>query len=87
MNQGPRKGVELGDKFLVVGLGQSINVCDTLMELGHLEILHGNVSVVHVQERNSTARSCKFDSSSDSKGFTKTTLNAGSVVRNLLLAQ
>jgi len=87
MNQGSENGVELGDKFLVVGLGQLINDCDTQKELGRLEILRGNVSVVHVQERISTARSCKFDSSYDTKGFTMATLDAGSEVRNLPLAQ
>jgi len=87
MNQGSENGVELGDKFLVVGLGQSIIDPDNQEELGRREILRGNVSVVHVQERISTARSCEFDSSSNVKGFTMDTLDAGSEVRNLPLDQ
>jgi len=87
MNKGSEHGVELGDKFMVVGLGQSIVDSDTQEELGRLEILRGNVSVVHVQERIATARSCKFDSSSDAKGFTTAALAGGSEAVNLPLAQ
>jgi len=73
MNKGSENGVELGDKFLVVGLGQSIIDSDTQEELGRLEVLRGHVKVSHVQERISTARSCEFEQHPDVSGINNAT--------------
>ena len=73
MNRGSEHGVEVGDKFLVIGLGQLIIDPDTQEVLGRLEIVRGKVSVTHVQEKLATARSCEFEKFSDVKEIKKVT--------------
>lgn len=73
MNKGSEHGVETGDRFLVIGLGQSIIDPDTQEELGRLEIVRGKVDVTHVQAKIATARSCEFEKFSDVKEIKKVT--------------
>lgn len=73
MNKGSEHGVKIGDRFLVIGLGQSIIDPDTQEELGRLEIVRGKVDVTHVQEKIATARSCEFEKFSDVKEIKKVT--------------
>lgn len=80
MNRGADHGISNGDMFLVVGLGQTIVDPDTQQELERLEIVRGKVSVFHVQEKISSARSCEFERSSDVKEIKKVTSRGGGVV-------
>ena len=73
INKGTENGIKAGDKFLVVGLGASITDPDTHEELERLEIVRGKVSVSHVQEKISTARSCEIEKTSDVKEIKKVT--------------
>lgn len=82
MNKGSENGVEEGDEFLVVGLGQSIIDSDNQEELGRLEIRRGNVKVFHIQERISTAHSCEFEKLHDVKGVKDATSLGGSETVN-----
>ena len=83
MNKGSENGVEEGDRFLVVGLGQSIIDSDTQEELGRLEIRRGNVSVFHIQERISSAHSCEFEKFSIENETHKITSSGGNGAANL----
>lgn len=80
MNRGSEHGVNNGDKFLIVGLGPVIIDPDTQEELERLEIVRGKVSVFHVQEKISSARSCEFMRSSDVKEIKKVTSRGGGVI-------
>lgn len=84
MNKGSTHGVEVGDQFLVVGLGQSIIDPDTQEELGQLEIVRGKVSVTHVQEKIATARSCEFEKFSDIKETKKVTSRSMGALAGLM---
>jgi hypothetical protein len=77
MNKGADQGVKVGDKFLVVGLGESIVDPDTQEELERLEIVRGKVCITHVQQKISTARSYEFEKSSDVKEIKKVTTRGG----------
>lgn len=80
MNRGTEHGVKNGDKFLVVGLGPMITDPDTQEKLEQLEIVRGKVSVFHVQDKISSARSCEFERSSDVKEIKKVTSRGGGMV-------
>ncbi|GAB3785887.1 hypothetical protein [Dyella agri] len=80
MNRGSEHGVNNGDKFLIVGIGPVIIDPDTQEELERLEIVRGKVSVFHVQEKISSARSCEFERSSDVKEIKKVTSRGGGVI-------
>lgn len=87
INKGAEQGVKTGDKFLVVGLGSEIIDPDTGEDLGKLEIVRGKVSVTHIQEKMSTARSCEFEKSSDVKEITKVSARGGSAIASILGSQ
>jgi len=77
INKGAEHGVEPGQKFLIVGLGDLITDPDTGEELGKLEMLRGKVTAVHVQEKISTLESCEYEKASDIKEITKVTSAGG----------
>lgn len=71
INKGFDQGVEIGQKYLVVGLGEMIIDPDTKEELGQLEIVRGRVIVTHVQQNIATAESYEYDKSADVKEIKK----------------
>ena len=73
LNRGSEHGIKNGDRFLIVGLGPTIVDPDTQEELERLEVVRGKVSVIHVQEKISTARSCEIERTSDVKEIKKIT--------------
>lgn len=73
INLGTEKGVKLGDKFLIVGLGDIIIDPDTEEELGRLEIVRGKTTVTHVQDKMSTIKSCEYEKTPDKREIKKTT--------------
>lgn len=54
LNLGSEDGLELGDKFIIYGLGQDIVDPDTGEELGVLEIVRGKAKITHLQPRLAT---------------------------------
>lgn len=77
INKGEEHGVQPGQKFLIVGLGDLITDPDTGEELGQLEMLRGKVVAVHVQEKISTLESCEYEKESDVKEIKKVTSTGG----------
>jgi len=71
INKGSEQGVDAGQKYLVVGLGEIIIDPDTKEELEQLEIVRGRVVVTHVQKKIATAESCEYDKSADVKEIKK----------------
>lgn len=71
LNAGSDRGVTLGKRFLIIGLGETIIDPDTNEELERLEIVRGKAQVTHVQERISTLRSVDLDRRGDVKEVTK----------------
>ncbi len=57
INRGSADGVNVGDRFLVFGVGPMINDPDTGEHLGQLELVRGRGEAVHVQEHLTTIRS------------------------------
>lgn len=77
-NMGSENGIVIGDKFLIVGLGEVIIDPDTQEELEQLEIVRGKAVVTHVQPKISTLQSCEYEKSSDIREIKKVT-SRGSV--------
>lgn len=61
INRGTNDMVKVGDSFLIFGLGAEITDPDTGENLGHLELVRGQVKVIHLQERLATAKSSKME--------------------------
>jgi hypothetical protein len=61
INAGSEKGVGLGDKFLIVGLGETIKDPETNEELEQLEIVKGRGEISHVQSKIATLRSSEIE--------------------------
>ncbi|MEF9481040.1 hypothetical protein [Ralstonia sp. 1B3] len=80
INAGELKGIGLGDKFLLVGLGDIVVDPDTNEELDRLEIVRGKVKVVHVQSKISTVQSCEYVKADDVKQIKKVTSRATGLV-------
>jgi hypothetical protein len=57
INRGANDGVQVGDRYLVYGLGPELKDPETGEGLGQLEIVRGRAAVVHVQQRMATLRS------------------------------
>ena len=83
-NKGSDHDVKEGDRFLVVGLGPTVIDPDTQEELERLEIVRGKVSVTHVQQKISTARSCEIEKSSDVKEIKKVSSRGNSGLASFL---
>jgi len=71
IDAGERRGVKLGERFLLVGLGETITDPETNEELERLEIVRGRVQVTHVQEKIATLRSYENERASDVKEIKK----------------
>lgn len=77
MDKGLNCEVATGQRYLVVGLGDVISDPETGEELERLEIVRGRVSVMHVQEKIATLKSCDYESSEDTKEIKKVTSRGG----------
>lgn len=77
INKGSDQDVEVGQKYLIVGLGEIIKDPDTGEELENLEIVRGRVVVVHVQPKISTLKSCDYEVSEGVKEIKKVTSRGG----------
>lgn len=77
VDKGAEHGVESGDRFIVVGLGDVLLDPDTNEELERLEIVRGRVVVTHVQKKISTLTSCEYEKSEDVRDITKVTSRGG----------
>ncbi len=77
INKGSDQAVQVGQKYLVVGLGEIITDPDTKEELEQLEIVRGRVVVEHVQPKIATLRSCEYETSEDKKEIKKVTSRGG----------
>ena len=82
MNKGEDHGVDIGQKFLIVGMGEIITDPDTGEELEQLEIVRGKVEVTHVQNKISTLNSYEFDKDSDITEITK--VRSGNALASIL---
>ncbi|WP_152662884.1 hypothetical protein [Halomonas sp. HG01] len=80
VNKGYDNGVEVGQKFLVVGIGDVIRDPDTGEELEKLEIVRGRVVVDHVQQKISTLKSCEYEVSEETKEIKKVSSRGGLAV-------
>jgi len=67
VNVGDNHNVKLGQRFLLIGIGETIMDPDTGETLEQLEIVRGKVSVTHVQEKISTLTSCEVERDRDTK--------------------
>ncbi|WP_157377806.1 hypothetical protein [Burkholderia ubonensis] len=83
INAGDISGVKLGDRFLLVGLGDVIVDPDTGEELERLEIVRGKVQVIHVQTKIATVQSSELVRTGDVKEIKKIT-SRGSALANFL---
>ena len=79
INKGSSSGVKIGDKFLIVGLGEIIIDPDTDEELGALEIVKGKVVVEHLQEKMATLKSCEWTTNKDKIEIKKVTTESTSI--------
>ncbi|MTJ05899.1 MAG: hypothetical protein FH759_14615 [Sediminimonas qiaohouensis] len=61
INRGSSNGVDIGDRYLVFGLGDEIVDPDTGESLGTLEIVRGKARIIHVQEKMSTLESIETE--------------------------
>ena len=77
INKGTDQEVQVGQKYLVVGLGEIITDPDTGEELEKLEIVRGRVVVEHVQPKIATLKSCEYEASEDVKEIKKVTSRGG----------
>ena len=71
MNAGENREVKIGNQFLIVGIGKEIFDPDTAESLGFVEIIKGNVKVVHVQEKMATLQSADLIKKPDVREITK----------------
>jgi len=71
INAGKEKDVKIGEKFLLVGLGETIIDPDTQETLEQLEIIRGKVVVTHVQNKIATVKSIEVERTSDTKEIKK----------------
>jgi hypothetical protein len=65
VNKGANAGLKVGQRLIVIGIGETISDPETNEELGVLEIVKGEVEVIHVQEKIATLKSCHYETSPD----------------------
>ena len=82
INAGSVRGLKMGAKFLIVGLGETIIDPDTNEEIERLEIVRGKTEVVHLQEKMATLCSIEYELTEDIKEITKVKHVAPSSSRN-----
>ena len=85
INRGEEHGVEVGQKFILVGMGEVITDPDTGDDLEQLEIVRGKVEVTHVQNKISTSSSYEFNKDSDITEITK--VRSGNTILPILGSQ
>jgi hypothetical protein len=71
INAGSVRGLKIGAKFLIVGLGETIIDPDTNEEIERLEIVRGKTEVIHLQDKIATLRSIEYELTQDIKEITK----------------
>ncbi len=71
INKGRNGGINQGDKFIIIGLGETIVDPETKEELEKLEIVKGKAEATHVQEKISTLKSCGYGKHPDTKEIVK----------------
>ena len=71
VNRGTGHRLNVGDEFLVIGLGEVIRDPDTNEDLEQLEIVKGKVEIVHAQEKIATLKSCRYSRASEKKEIRK----------------
>jgi hypothetical protein len=71
INKGSAHGVQDGQRFIIVGLGDVLVDPDTGEELEKLEIVRGRAIVVHVQSTIATLKSCDFQKNEDVREIKK----------------
>ncbi len=71
INKGSDQGVQVGENFLVVGIGDVITDPDTGEELDKLEIVRGHVIAEHVQPKIATLKSNQYEYSEDEREIKK----------------
>lgn len=54
INKGSNDGVRVGQRFLILTIGEEIKDPDTKESLGKIEVIKGKGEVTHVQERMAT---------------------------------
>jgi hypothetical protein len=77
INIGTANGVNEGDKFMIIKLGEVIIDPDTNEELERLELIVGKCNAVHVQERISTIKSIITNRHPDKREVQKVTSKGG----------
>jgi hypothetical protein len=87
VNKGSEHGIGVGNKFLVIGIGDSIVDPDTGEELEKLEIVRGKVVATHVQDKIATMKSDEYEKSSDIKEIKKVVSKGGGGIIGLLNSQ
>lgn len=87
VNKGSEHGVSVGNKFLVIGIGDAIIDPDTGQELEKLEIVRGKVVATHVQVKIATMKSYEYEKSSDIKEIKKVISKAGGGFAGLMGSQ
>ena len=83
MNKGGNDGVKVGQKFVVVGLGDVIVDPDTNEELERLEIVRGHIIVTHVQPKVATLKSYEYQRDEDTRVIKKVTSKPGTLFHSL----
>lgn len=71
INKGINHGVNIGDMFIIVELGDDVIDPDTSEVLERLEIVKGTVRVEHVQDKIATLKSCQWEKKPDKKEIKK----------------
>jgi hypothetical protein len=54
INRGSNDGIEIGDRFLILSIGEELFDPDTSESLGCVEVIKGKGEVTHVQEKMAT---------------------------------
>lgn len=87
VNRGTGQGLNAGDQFLVIGLGEIIRDPDTNEDLEQLEIIKGKAEIVHAQEKIATLKSCRYSRASEKKEIRKVSSTGRGGLANMFGAQ
>ena len=60
INAGENKGIKIGDRFIIFGIGTELFDPDTKESLGRLELVRGEGVVEHVQEKMCIVKSDEY---------------------------
>jgi hypothetical protein len=84
VNRGASHGLQLGDRFLIFGIGPHINDPETGEDLGTLELVRGQGEVVHVQEKMATIRSIERRRTRPARRIIRESANSATAVARAL---